>query len=95
MLLLAGSGPVDRDGNLPCARNDSMKLLAHALAGQGVASLRIDKRGVGVSRASETREEDLRFSSYVDDALAWSAVLTSLERILSAFLRGHSEGELS
>lgn len=94
VLLLAGSGPVNRDGNLPGLPNDSLKLLAHALAAQGIASLRVDKRGVGSSQVNATREQDLRFTRYVDDALAWRAVLASLERISAVFLLGHSEGAL-
>jgi uncharacterized protein len=53
VLILAGSGPVDRDGNLPSACNDSLKLLANGLADQGIASLRIDKRGVGDQRGGQ------------------------------------------
>ena len=94
VLLLAGSGPVNRDGNLPGLPNDSLKLLAHALAARGIASLRVDKRGVGSSQVNATREQDLRFTRYVDDALAWRAVLASLERISAVFLLGHSEGAL-
>lgn len=94
VLLLAGSGPVDRDGNLPGLPNDSLKLLAHALATKDIASLRVDKRGIGSSQANATREGDLRFTRYVDDALAWCAVLASLECISTVFLLGHSEGAL-
>lgn len=42
VLILAGSGPVDRNGNLPGLPNDSLKLLAHALADRGIVSLRVD-----------------------------------------------------
>jgi pimeloyl-ACP methyl ester carboxylesterase len=94
VLLLAGSGPVDRDGNLPGLPNNSLKLLAQALASHGIATLRVDKRGVGASRAGTTREEDLRFTRYVDDAVAWSAHLGALPRVSRVFLLGHSEGAL-
>ena len=94
VLLLPGSGPVNRDGNLPGAPNDSLKLLAQALATQGIASIRADKRGVGASLSNATQEHDLRFTRYVDDALAWHAVLASLDRVASVFLLGHSEGAL-
>ncbi|MDO9460371.1 MAG: alpha/beta fold hydrolase [Alphaproteobacteria bacterium] len=94
VLILAGSGPVDRDGNVPGAENNSLKLLARGLAARGVASLRADKRGVGGSLATETREEDLRFSTYVDDAEVLLNYLCAEERISRAFLLGHSEGAL-
>lgn len=94
VLILAGSGPVDRDGNLPNARNDSLKLLAHGLADYGIASLRIDKRGIGQSPAAVMREEDLRLDTYVTDALAWADFLRAQPRIASVALLGHSEGAL-
>ena len=48
-LLLSGSGPLDRDSNMPQQRLDVAAALAAALAAHGVASLRFDKRGVGAS----------------------------------------------
>ncbi len=48
-LLLSGSGPLDRDSNMPQQRLDVGAALAAALAAHGVASLRFDKRGVGAS----------------------------------------------
>ncbi len=48
-LLLSGSGPLDRDSNIPGQRLDISKALAEGLAARGVASLRYDKRGVGES----------------------------------------------
>ncbi len=48
-LLLSGSGPLDRDSNIPGQRLDVSRALAEGLAARGVASLRYDKRGVGAS----------------------------------------------
>lgn len=48
-LLLSGSGPLDRDSNMPGQRLDIASSLAAALADAGVATLRYDKRGVGES----------------------------------------------
>jgi pimeloyl-ACP methyl ester carboxylesterase len=93
-LIIAGSGPVDRDGNLPGAPNDSQKLLAHGLALQGIASLRADKRGIGGSGAAGTREEDLRFGTYVADAASWLKLLSGDSRLSRVALIGHSEGAL-
>lgn len=94
VLILAGSGPVDRDGNLPNMRNDSLKRLAQGLADLGIASLRIDKRGVGESRGMALREEDLRIGTYVDDAVAWLAYLRARPDGGAIFILGHSEGAL-
>jgi uncharacterized protein len=49
VLLLSGSGPLDRDSNMPRQRLDVSKTFAAALAERGIASLRYDKRGVGRS----------------------------------------------
>jgi pimeloyl-ACP methyl ester carboxylesterase len=94
VLIVAGSGPVDRDGNIPNLPNDSLKLLAHRLAEHGIASLRTDKRGIGASTWPGLQEADLRFGTYVRDAIAWAETLRAHPRIASIALLGHSEGAL-
>ena len=48
-LIIAGSGPTDRNGNQFLMVNNSLKMLARTLAKKGIASLRYDKRGVMAS----------------------------------------------
>lgn len=96
VLIISGSGPTDRDGNslmLP-GRNDSLKQLAEALAEQGIASLRYDKRGIGASAAAGQgrSESDLRFTDFVDDAEGWIAQLRADRRFSAVMIAGHSEG---
>ena len=57
VVLVAGSGPTDRDWNTPLlpGTNGSARLLAGALAGAGSASLRYDKRAAG-PRARENMQ---------------------------------------
>lgn len=93
-LLIAGSGPTDRNGNNPAGHNDSLKRLAQGLAKLGVASLRYDKRGVGASLAAAPNERDLSVEAYVGDALAWSDRLKQDSRFSELILIGHSEGAL-
>lgn len=96
VLIVAGSGPTDRDGNsalLP-GKNDSLKLLAGGLAARGIASVRYDKRGVGASTAPGLQEADLRFDDYVNDAAAWLDMLGADTRFHSVGVVGHSEGSL-
>ncbi|NTI46554.1 alpha/beta hydrolase [Agrobacterium rhizogenes] len=93
-LILPGSGPVDRNGNLPNGNNESLKLLAHGLAERHIATLRIDKRGIGESHAAALRENDLRFERYVDDAIDWIKLLEDENRVEEIYLIGHSEGAL-
>ncbi len=52
VLIIAGSGPTDRNGNQPGMINNSLKLLAEGLCSEGIATLRIDKRGVGGSASA-------------------------------------------
>ncbi|HEY2322492.1 MAG TPA: alpha/beta hydrolase [Thermoanaerobaculia bacterium] len=95
VLLIAGSGPTDRDGNsatLP-GKNDSLKMLATDFAMNGIASLRYDKRGIAASAIPGQKESDLRFENYIDDAVAWCNQLHE-KRFSSVIIAGHSEGSL-
>jgi alpha-beta hydrolase superfamily lysophospholipase len=95
VLLIGGSGPTDRDGNNALAgRNDSLKLLADALAGAGYASVRYDKRGIGQSSGAGVEEAALRLETYVDDAVAWVGKLSGGGRFPAVVIAGHSEGSL-
>lgn len=93
-LIIAGSGPTDRDGNNPTMRCDTYKLIAHALAKAGIASVRYDKRGIAHSAAAVERESDLRFDHYVDDASAWLRWAKQDKRFSTLTIIGHSEGAM-
>jgi pimeloyl-ACP methyl ester carboxylesterase len=93
-LIIAGSGPTDRDGNNTAMKNNSLLKLAQNLAGKGIASLRFDKRGIAASRAAMTAEKDLRFDVYVEDAKAWILLLKKDPRFSQVVVIGHSEGSL-
>lgn len=93
-LILPGSGPTDRNGNFPEGKNDSLKMLADGLAQKGIATLRIDKRGVGASLAAAPDEAELRAETFVEDAVAWADFLKSEMPEARLFLIGHSEGAL-
>ncbi|WP_332826397.1 alpha/beta hydrolase family protein [Ramlibacter sp.] len=95
-LLIAGSGPTDRDGNNPLAGEpvDSLRQLARALAALGIASLRYDKRGIGESSYPGLEEEALRFDHMVEDAVLLARRLAQEPRADRVVLVGHSEGAL-
>ena len=93
-MLHPGSGPTDRDGNNMMMRNDSLKLLSQGLLGEGIASLRIDKRGIAASASAGLSEADLRFDHYAADAAAWLRFLNQDKRFSKLIFVGHSEGSL-
>lgn len=94
-LIVSGSGATDRDGNNSDAgRTDSLKKLAWALARQGIASVRYDKRGVASGLPLAPDERTLSVEGYVKDATAWARQLSADPRFGSLTLIGHSEGAL-
>ncbi|AOE86243.1 alpha/beta hydrolase [Pseudomonas sp. TCU-HL1] len=94
-LIIAGSGPTNRDGNNPLGgRNDSLKKLAQLLARNGVASVRYDKRGIAGSYDAGADERQLSIELYAQDAAAWGQHLKQDPRFSRLILIGHSEGAL-
>jgi alpha-beta hydrolase superfamily lysophospholipase len=93
-LLIAGSGPTDRDGNNPRMKNNALKMLAEALYKNGIASLRYDKRGIGASKPAGLKESELRFDTYIRDAVGWVQQLKQDKRFSSLVVIGHSQGSL-
>jgi len=94
VLIIAGSGPTDRDGNNKVLKNFSLKMLADSLQKHGIATVRYDKRGIGASKAAAPDEKDLRFDNYIDDVTAWLRMLKKDKRFSKVIILGHSEGSL-
>lgn len=95
VLIVAGSGPVDRNGNAGAMlQTNAYALLAAALAQRGVASVRYDKRGVGGSSKALTSENDVRIETYANDVAAWLRLLSADKRFSRTIVAGHSEGSL-
>ncbi|MGI8687540.1 MAG: alpha/beta hydrolase family protein [Thermomicrobiales bacterium] len=98
-VILAGSGPTDRDGNSKEISGpvDTLRNFADALAGQGIASLRYDKLGSGkTGLASITNPADIGFDLFVAEVQAASAFLRTRPEIdpRRMIFLGHSEGGL-
>lgn len=94
-LIHQGSGPTDRDGNSNIVGdNNSLKMLAEALADAGIASVRYDKRGIAKSMGLVEREEDLIFEDYISDVKLWISKLEADPRFNKIYIIGHSEGAL-
>src|SRR5688572_4128984 len=94
VLIIAGSGPTDRNGNSIFTQNNCLQMLAQQMANLGIASVRYDKRGVGQSAKAMKSEIELRFEDYINDAVAWIELLKKDERFGSVIVLGHSEGSL-
>ena len=86
LVLISGSGPQDRDGNI--AGHPVYAAIADALAEAGLASLRYDDRGVGGSQAPAP----LSPAELADDAVRAMDVLTAQTGLSCVGYLGHSEG---
>lgn len=95
VLILPGSGPTDRDGNNSgSVKASSYRLLAEALAEDGIASVRIDKRGLGES-ANAADGNDVSLERYADDVASWLGVVADTPQLTGdVWVIGHSEGGL-
>lgn len=93
IVLVAGSGPTDRNGNQPGLMLNMYEMLAKSFDSAGFSSFRYDKRGVAESTGAAMKEEDLRLDTYIED-------LTDIINHLKSsgykkiFIAGHSEGSL-
>jgi pimeloyl-ACP methyl ester carboxylesterase len=95
VLIIPGSGPVDRDGNsLHGLNTDTYKLLAQGLAARGIASVRIDKRGMRSSAAAIPNANDVTIADYASDVHSWAATILKQTGGKCIWVLGHSEGGL-
>jgi len=91
VLMVHGTGPLDRDENMKEQHLNVFNTIAHCLAQGGIASLRYDKRGCGRSAGDYYTAGN---SDLVHDAIHWFDALREYDfcdadRI---FILGHSEG---
>ena len=95
VVIVPGSGPTNRDGDSPLGVEAGyLRLLAGALAERGVASIRVDKRGMFASAGTFADPNAVTFDDYAGDALAWVDVAREKTAAECAFILGHSEGGL-
>jgi uncharacterized protein len=100
VVMVAGSGPTDRDWNTPFlpGSNGSARLIAEALAAAGIASLRYDKRASG-PRARENMQAlfgKVSMQSHLDELVGAVETLVREAPVRRdrMFVIGNSEGTL-
>jgi len=93
VIMIAGSGPTDLNGNNPMMQNNSLLYLSEALNGEGIATLRFDKRGVANSAYIGFSEFDLTIDVYAKDV---KSIIQEVKKFgfKKIYVLGHSEGSL-
>ena len=94
VILIAGSGPTNRDGNQFGMTNNSLKLLAESLVKNGIAVYSYDKRIFAQMASGKLDEASLTFDNFIDDAKAVVLYFKNQKKYHSITIAGHSEGAL-
>lgn len=94
VILHAGSGPTDRNGNQYGMENNSLKLLSEALAQNGIAAFTYDKRMFKLALQENFDERDLLFEHQIEDAEMVIHHFRKDTRFGKIIPAGHSEGSL-
>jgi|TARA_R110002012_G_scaffold322045_1_gene554216 hypothetical protein len=92
VIIIAGSGPTDRDGNQQMMKNNSLKYLAEALYQEGIATFRYDKRIVKQMKERNVNEESIRFDDFIKDASDVVAFFARSNAFSKIYVLGHSQG---
>ena len=93
-IIIAGSGPTDRDGNNSSMKSNYLKMLAEELNKNGISSFRYDKRGVSKSLGDIKSPNEIQFLDYVNDAKSIINHFKDIKKYKKIVIIGHSEGSL-
>lgn len=94
VVIIPGSGPINRDGDSMHMNSNMYRQIAEGLADEGLASVRIDKRGMFRSASPGIDPNNVTLSLYANDAHAWAKRLREETGSECAWILGHSEGGL-
>lgn len=92
-IIIAGSGPTNRNGNQNFLKSNSLKKLAEGLTNNGIATYRYDKRIVKQIRKGYV-DKDIKFDDFVSDAIDIIDYFKSQESYDKIYVIGHSQGSL-
>ena len=92
-IIIAGSGPTNRDGNQNFLKNNSLKKLAEQLSNRGIATFRYDKRIVKQIRQGNV-DKDIIFDNFVSDASDVIDYFKAKPIYNKIYVIGHSQGSL-
>jgi pimeloyl-ACP methyl ester carboxylesterase len=93
-IIIAGSGPTDRNGNQSMMKSNSLRLLAQGLYDQNIATYRYDKRLFKIMKSGKIIEEKIKFDHFVEDAVAVVEHFKNDPRFSKIYVIGHSQGSL-
>ena len=93
VLLLAGSGPLDKDGNTNFMKGDMLKKLARLLGDNDIASFRYDKHSLRQIKKGKY-DLDYTFEIFIEDARKAIAYFKSKNQFSKIYVLGHSQGSL-
>jgi len=94
IILIAGSGPTNRNGNQIGMQNNSLKYLAEAIAKDKNVAFSFDKRIITQMKTGKIDEESLLFDDFINDVKDIIHYFKDQKKYHKIILAGHSEGSL-
>ncbi|MFC0605264.1 alpha/beta hydrolase family protein [Winogradskyella pulchriflava] len=92
-IIIAGSGPTNRNGNQNFLKNNSLKKLAESLTNNGISTFRYDKRIVKQIKKGNV-DKDIMFDDFVSDASDVINYFKEEDKYSKIYVIGHSQGSL-
>lgn len=94
VIIIAGSGPTDRNGNQNFMKNNSLKKLAESLTQNNIATFRYDKRTVKLIKQGKINDSNVLFDDFITDAQTVVDYFVTQGTYKNIYIAGHSQGSL-
>jgi uncharacterized protein len=94
IIIIAGFGPTDRDGNQASLKNNSLKFLAESIADAKNDVFRFDKRMFAQAKSGKLDEKTLSFEDMIVDVKDIIKYFKANYKYKKIIIAGHSEGSL-